>query len=586
MTKTKLRTTQWRWLLGYLRSYKWRFIFALVMQGGNAAIGLAFPALIQLIVDTVIERQDPTSLNKITLFALAGLIVFTLSAIIGLYHINYIGEHVVIDIRKELYSHMQSLSMGFFAEQRIGELISRLSNDVARIRHTITDNIVDTIQYTVAMTGALVIMVWVNWQLTLFVLAILPVVMSIGLFLGYFSLKDSAKAQLEVATSTVIANESIQNIREVKSFVRSAYEIQRYTEALNRSFGFVLKLVWVRAVLRPIMRLIFYAGTLAILWFSAHEVLAGRLTGGELVAFLLYMVVIGQSITQVSYAYTQIQETLGATQRIVEILKTVPDIQDAPNAQTLPLVHGKISFEGVGFWYNTSQWVLRNINFEIEAGEIIALVGPSGAGKSTLFNLIPRFYDVSEGVLKIDGFDVKSVTQASLRAQIGIVPQESLLFGGTIRENIRYGRLDATESEMIAAAQAANVHEFVMGLPDQYETVVGERGVRLSGGQRQRVAIARAILKDPRILLLDEATSSLDNESEHLVQEALERLMQSRTTVIIAHRLSTVRIAHRIAVLAQGQIIEQGTHTELMAMGGLYAKLYEMQFRQQDLFGD
>lgn len=556
------------------------------MQGGNAAIGLAFPALIQLIVDTVIERQDPANLNKVTLFALAGLIVFTLSAIIGLYHINYIGEHVVIDIRKELYSHMQSLSMGFFAEQRIGELISRLSNDVARIRHTITDNIVDALQYTVAMTGALMIMVWVNWQLTLFVLAILPVVMSIGLFLGYFSLKDSAKVQLEVATSTVIANESIQNIREVKSFVRSTYEIQRYTEALNRSFGFVLKLVWVRAVLRPIMRLIFYAGTLAILWFSAHEVLAGRLTGGELVAFLLYMVVIGQSITQVSYAYTQIQETLGATQRIVEILKTVPDIQDAPNAQTLPSVHGKISFEGVGFRYNTSHWVLRNINFEIEAGEIIALVGPSGAGKSTLFNLIPRFYDVSEGVLKIDGFDVKSVTQASLRAQIGIVPQESLLFGGTIRENIRYGRLDATESEMIAAAQAANVHDFVMELPDQYETMVGERGVRLSGGQRQRVAIARAILKDPRILLLDEATSSLDNESEHLVQEALERLMQNRTTVIIAHRLSTVRIAHRIAVLAQGQIIEQGTHTELMAMGGLYAKLYEMQFRQQDLFGD
>lgn len=556
------------------------------MQGGNAGIGLAFPALIQSIVDTVINEQDATSLNKITLFAFAGLIIFTLSAIAGLYHINYIGEHVVIDIRKQLYSHLHTLSMGFFAEQRIGELVSRLSNDVARIRQTITDNAVDALQYTVAMVGALLIMLWVNLQLTLFVLAVLPIVMGIGLFLGYFSLKDSTKVQLEVAASMIIANEGIQNIREVKSFVRSDYEVQRYVNALERSFTHVIGLVWVRAVLRPIMRMIFYIGTLAILWYSAREVLAGRLTGGELVAFLLYMVVIGQSIAQVSHAYTQIQETLGATERIFELLSTQPIIQDLPHAQPLPAVEGKITFEGVGFRYEENQWVLQGINLEIQAGEIIALVGPSGAGKSTLFNLIPRFYDVSEGVLKIDDVDVKTVTQASLRAQVGIVPQESLLFGGTIRENILYGRLEATEDEMIAAAQAANAHDFVAQLPDGYETVVGERGVRLSGGQRQRVAIARAILKDPRILLLDEATASLDNESEHLVQSALERLMQNRTTVIIAHRLSTVRIAHRIAVLDQGRMIELGTHAELMALGGLYAKLYDMQFRQQDLFGD
>lgn len=586
MLQIKSNTLQRWWLLGYLRPYKWRLIFALVMQGGNAGIGLAFPALIQLIVDTVIERQDATSLNKITLLALAGLATFTLSAIAGLYHINYIGEHVVIDIRKQLYSHIQSLSMRFFAEQRVGELVSRLSNDVARIRQTITDNAVDALQYTVAMIGSLMIMVWVNWQLTLFVLAVLPVVMAIGLFLGYFSLRDSAKVQLEIATSTVIANEGIQNIREVKSFVRSTYEVQRYYAALDRSFTHVINLVWVRAVLRPIMRLIFYTGTLAILWYSAREVLAGRLTGGELVAFLLYMVVIGQSIAQVSHAYSQIQEMLGSTQRIFELLNTPPDLQDSPTAQQLSAVSGKISFEGVGFRYDENQWVLQNIDLEISAGEIVALVGPSGAGKSTLFNLIPRFYDVSEGVLRIDDRDVKSVTQSSLRAQIGVVPQESLLFGGTIRENILYGRLDASEAEMIEAAKAANAHEFVMQLPNQYETIVGERGLRLSGGQRQRVAIARAILKDPRILLLDEATASLDNESEHLVQSALEQLMQNRTTIIIAHRLSTVRIAHRIVVLDQGRIIELGTHAELMALGGLYAKLYEMQFRQQDLFGD
>jgi subfamily B ATP-binding cassette protein MsbA len=274
---------------------------------------------------------------------------------------------------------------------------------------------------------------------------------------------------------------------------------------------------------------------------------------------------------------------LGATKRVFEILDTQPDVLDAPDAKTLGHVEGRITFDDVSFSYDERQEVLHHVNLDIAPGEIVALVGPSGAGKSTIFNLIPRFYDPTGGKVMLDGTDLREVKQASLRQQIGIVPQETLLFGGTIRENIRYGRLDATEDELVTAAKAANAHDFIVGLPDGYETIVGERGIRLSGGQRQRVAIARAILKDPRVLLLDEATSSLDSESEHEVQEALARLMQNRTTVIIAHRLSTIRVAHRIAVLDSGSMIELGTHEELLKQNGLYAKLYEMQFRE-DVF--
>jgi subfamily B ATP-binding cassette protein MsbA len=322
-------------------------------------------------------------------------------------------------------------------------------------------------------------------------------------------------------------------------------------------------------------------GALAvILWFGGREVIDGRLTGGQLIGFLIYGITVAGALGSLVNLYTSVQEALGATKRVFQILDTKPDVNDVPGAKDLGRAEGRITFDNVSFSYDQRQEVLHHINLDIASGEIVALVGPSGAGKSTIFNLIPRFYDPMEGSVRVDGTDAKTVTQASLRQQIGIVPQETLLFGGTIRENIRYGRLEATTTEIEDAAKAANAHDFIMDLPDKYETTVGERGIRLSGGQRQRVAIARAILKDPRILLLDEATSSLDNESEHLVQDALVKLMQKRTTVIIAHRLSTIKVAHRIAVLDRGAIVELGTHDELMALNGLYAKLYSMQFRE------
>jgi subfamily B ATP-binding cassette protein MsbA len=451
------------------------------------------------------------------------------------------------------------------------------------MRTALTNNITMLLQQVLIMVGSIVIMLLINWRLSLFIIAIIPIVTALVMVFGYYLRRMSTEVQDELAGATVVAEEVMQNIREVKSFVREAYEIKRYDHAIDRAFKAAIKVLRIRAIFGPTTGFLAFGGLSLMVWFGGREVIAGRLSGGELVAFLIYGLSVGGSFAALINLYSSFQEALGAMKRVFQIMETQPEIEDKANAQALQAVKGQIRSENVGFSYDSRIEVLEHINMEVASGEIVALVGPSGAGKSTLFSLIPRFYDVTEGTIRIDNYDIRDVAQTSLRQQIGIVPQESLLFGGTIRENILYGRLDATEEEILAAASAANAHEFITALPDGYDTIVGERGTKLSGGQRQRVAIARAILKNPRILLLDEATSSLDNESEQLVQDALSRLMENRTTLIIAHRLSTVRIAHRIAVLNKGRIVELGTHDELMVLNGLYAKLYDMQFREEDI---
>jgi subfamily B ATP-binding cassette protein MsbA len=570
-----------RRVIRYLAPYWSRVSLAVVALILSAALSLVFPAVMGNVLDSVLQARNRQLLNQITVGLLIVFFFRSITSLIETYNLNYVGEKIANDLRVELYEHLQRMSLGFYVQRRVGELVSRLSSDVTIMRTALTNNISTLLQQLVIAVGAVIIMVTINWQLTLFILAITPVIIGLGAVFGRWLQRTSTQVQDELAGATVVVDEVLQGIRVVKSFAREPFEIQRYRDAVEKALMAAIRVLRIRSLFGPLIGFLAFGGLSLILWFGGQEVLAGRLTGGQLITFLIYGLTVAGALGALVGLYTQFQEALGATKRVFQLLDTTPEIQDAPNAIALPVTKGQITFEQVSFAYEDKLAVLEDIQLEIAAGEIVALVGPSGAGKSTLFNLIPRFYDPTSGTISIDGHDLRTVTQTSIRQQIALVPQETLLFGGTIQENIRYGKLDATDAEIIAAAKAANAHEFISATPNGYQTIVGERGVRLSGGQRQRVAIARAILKDARILLLDEATSSLDSESEHEVQDALSRLMQGRTTIIIAHRLSTIRVANRIAVLDKGRVVELGTHDELIHRpDGLYAHLYELQFRQ------
>ena len=545
-----------------------------------AAINLALLRLAGLLWDVITVEHDQSRMTGMIGIFLGLVIVQGLCSVGHSYLTAWISQHVVADFRTHLFSHLHTLSISFFTKRRTGELMSRLMNDVTVIQHVVTETPVDSAKQLVTFIGGVAFLFVMNWQLCLLILLLLPLLVLVAKLFGRQLKSLSTSIQDRTASISTLVEEVIAGIRVVKSFVQAQREERRFKAHVQEAMTLALRRAAVLAVFIPVITFFTFAAAAAVLWYGGRQVIEGTVTPGDLFAFVLFAGILIGPFGSAARVFAQIKEAQGAMQRVFEILDTRPEVADVPMATDLPPVHGRIQANGVSFAYDVRYSVLSDISFDAAAGEMIAIVGPTGSGKTTMINLLHRFYDTTEGAITIDGHDLKSVRLDSLYRQIGLVPQETILFGGTIVENIRYGRETATEVEIFDASKAAHAHEFVIELPDGYQTVVGEKGINLSGGQRQRLAIARAILKNPRVLLLDEATSSLDTESERLVQEALERLMAGRTTFVVAHRLTTIQRADRILVLNKGRLVEQGTHASLMEKKGLYHYLYTLRLAE------
>lgn len=564
------------------KPYRARFYTATILVLVASGVWLSVPLGLRELLDAVFEQGDDSLLNILAVGLMLLFVVQAAFSFAGNYHLEWVGERVITDLRKKVYEHLHKLGFRFFAERRLGEITSRLTNDVGSIRTALTDSLPQLLTISFSLVGSISLMVVLNWRLSAVIFATVPIVTIATRYFGQKIRKLSRSIQDELADSTAVAEDALGAVRLVKAFVREDYEVGRYTTAIEKLFKTARRKVVLTQLFWSGVGIMFLSTLVIIFWYGGKEVLADRLTAGDLVAFIIYALNISRSISQTSRLYTAVNTAAGASERIFELLEEIPEIKDIDHAKSLEAIDGNISIRDLTFSYEDDRVILDRLNVDVEAGQTIALVGPSGAGKTTLLNLIPRFYDPKEGAILVDGQDIREVKFKSLRNHISIVPQEVHLFGTSIKDNIRYGKLDATDEEIIAAAKDANAHEFINDIPEGYEALIGEKGVKLSGGQRQRLAIARAILKNPEILLLDEATSSLDSESEALVQEALYRLMKGRTTFVIAHRLSTVQHADRILVLDGGRIVEDGTHQQLLNKGGLYSHLYELQFRNLD----
>lgn len=566
----------------YIKPYSLLIISALACTILASAVNLYLPKIIGEVIDQVLATKDTDTLNLIAVTVLVLIVIQGIAMYGQTYLMAFSSQKIIIDIRRDLYQHLQKLSIAFFEKRSVGTIMSYVTNDVAALQTALVNNVIDFVNYSVTLAGSILLLLYIDWKLSLLMFLTFPLILYTINISGQKMRIKSRTLQERAADITAFLQETILAVSVIKSFARESYELERFDYENSRNFQAQMKIVQVMAVITPIINILSTIGITAIIWFGGHEVISGHLTSGALISFLVYVINLPTPVKRLSNIYADIQRALAAAQRIFEVLDIEPEIKDLEGAKELGPVAGYVTFQNVSFAYNPGKPVVADMSFEARPGELIAIVGPSGAGKTTVVNLIPRFYDPVAGSIRIDNIDIQAVTLQSLRAQVGIVPQETILFSGTIFQNIIYGNLEAVKEEVIAAAKVANAHNFIMEMADGYETPVGERGAQLSGGQRQRIAIARAVLKNPRILILDEATSALDTESELLVQQALDRLMIGRTSFVIAHRLATVQRAHLILVMENGKIVEHGNHEALVKADGLYSKLYKIQFSTEN----
>jgi len=569
-------------LYGFIKPYKYEYGLGLLFLLGSSSASLVFPKLLGELVDFGNQGKLAQEINRIALILIAVLIGQSVFSYFRVYLFVSVAEKTLADLRQSTFNHLIRLPMKFFQFRRVGELNSRISSDITLLQDALTSTLAEFLRQLIIIVGGITLMMMTSLKLTLFMLLILPVIMILVVFFGRFIRKLSKEAQRQVADSNTIVEETLQGIQSVKAFTNEFFEMARYKEKTREIALTGIKNGKLRGAFSSFTILGLFGAMVAVIWKGSNLLAAGELATGELFSFVIYSMFIGGTIGGMADVFARVQKFIGATEDLLEIFnEPVESVEDSENLLPGEVLHGSIRFDKLSFSYpsRADSNVLNEISVTIKPDTLVALVGPSGAGKSTFVSLLLRLYEPTSGKILFDERDQTQLSLTALRSQMAIVPQDIFLFGGTIRENIAYGKPGATEEQIIAAAQKANAWEFINLFPEGLSTLVGERGTQLSGGQRQRIAIARAVLKNPKILILDEATSSLDSESERLVQDALEKLMKGRTSIVIAHRLSTIRQADIILVMDRGRIVEQGTHDQLLAVqDGLYRNLSELQF--------
>jgi ABC-type multidrug transport system fused ATPase/permease subunit len=559
--------------------YKWTFVLGMVFLLLSNMTTLSFPLLIGEMTK-VIEGKSKFQINEVTLFFFAILIIQSILSFFRIYTFAQVSEKAMRDVRQTLYAKIITLPIFHFEKRRVGELMSRITSDITQLQDVLSITLAEFFRQIFTLVGGVALITYLSWKLTLFMLATFPLLVISAIVFGKFIRKISKKAQDALAETNIIVEETFQSIQAVKAFTNEKYEVNRYTNSLNKVVNGALKAATLRGGFVSFIIFALFGGIVGVVWYGAQLVAQGDLILADLLTFIFYTAFIGGSVGGLGDIYAQLQKTIGASDRILEILEDPSEVDIYANETKAPLAFGAINLEDIHFSYPSrpSVEILKGISFTIEPGQKIAIVGTSGTGKSTLAQLMMRFYEPSQGKIMMGDYTIQDMPVGDWRKMVALVPQEVLLFGGSIRENIAYGKPGASEQEIQQAAEQAYAKEFIESFPEKYDTLVGERGVKLSGGQRQRIAIARAILKDPKFLILDEATSALDSESEKWVQSALEELMKNRTSLIIAHRLSTIRSADKIIVMESGKIVEMGSHENLMAKKqGVYQKMVKLQ---------